>query len=154
MADDPVDQIKDNWDESMCVLGIVAYDYLLPLINVNYGIIIATQRSTYVPENIQAPYGAKHFLLYIVGHNDAEVDALATHLIYLFDSAIDMSLNSTYSRFWIDYDNAQFMKTINEIPINESVKRIAQCSMWASLREHAGHRLGEPRYSTRLGGES
>lgn len=152
-ADDVVSFIQFYYDSTTYAGAIFAYDSGCPLKYIGYGIVFSEQRQTFVPENINAPWGADHYTVYIAGNSKTQVENLAKHLITLFNSTMDMSLNTTYVRFWLDYDNAQWLKNIDDEPINENWRKIAACSVWCSKKEHTGQQLLDPRYTTKLGNE-
>lgn len=150
---DIVSYIQYYYDSTTYAGLIIAYDSSCPIKHVGYGIIFQEQRQTFVPENINAPWGADHYNVYIIGNSRSQIEAIARHMITLFNSTMDMTLNTSYAQFWLDYDNAQWLKSWEDRPINENWRKIANCSVWCSKREHTGQQILDPRYNTRLGGD-
>jgi len=153
-ANDIISFIQFYYDSTLYAGAIFAYDYNCPAEYIGYGIGFTELRQTFVPEHIHAPFGADHYTVYLIGNTKTQVENLAKHLIALFTSTMDMTLNTLYARFWLDYDNAQWLKNWNEIPLNENWRRMATCSVWCAKKEHTGEQILDPRYNTKLGNES
>ena len=145
VADEPKAFLAAHWTNSICTKPnqVDNYETTNPKA-VGRGIIFRTQRVAFVPETIQAPFGANHWTTYIMGSSVDQIEALLTQLVAQFDVEANYTTNATFSRFWIDINNVQYLGEFEDKKSSQQW-RIAVADVWGSKKIHDAHRLGDPR---------
>jgi hypothetical protein len=144
-GDDPANVFTDNWVAALCHQGVIDNLRDFPVEFVGYGMIFDRKRNNLAPQNIQAPFGFHYFDVWLIGSSPEDIDAFLKQCAAISDSATIFTANTTYSRFFIDVDNVQFLHEWKGIPLGVNVRHIALAGLWAVLRIHDAHRIGDPR---------
>jgi hypothetical protein len=145
MADDPASVFSTFWNAALCTKGRIDYLRDHPVEHAAYGIIFDRKRNNLAPQNIQVPFGFHYFDTWLIGYNQDNIDDFLVQAAAICDSATNFTTNVTYSRFFIDVDNVQFLSEYKGIQLGVNVRHIALAGLWAVLRKHDAHRLGDPR---------
>ena len=147
-ADEPKAFLAAHWTNSICTKPnqVDNYETTNPKA-VGRGIIFRRQRTTFIPDTIQAPFGADYWLTYIMGSTVDQVDTLLTQLAAQFDPDANYTTNNSYSHFWVNINNAQYLTEFEDKKASQQW-RICVLDIFGSKKVHDGHRLFEPRYNT------
>jgi len=150
MADDIKNVLIDNWDATIITKGTIDYIENHPVEAVGNGIILRKAIQKNIPETIQAPFGFEFYIAYLVHTSLDNLNSLILELIHICDGASHFASNTIYYQFFVDVDNVQHLTEWKEKPLT-NFWRISTLNIWCPLKAIAGHRIGDPRYSTRLG---
>jgi hypothetical protein len=143
MSVDIVSVLEAKWVAALCTKGKIEYDTLIPPTMVGYGVIFRYTEAGYIPDTINAPYGADHYLCYIIGRTTAELNNLIGHLIYLFDDTTGSvyTSNTSYSRFYIDSENVKILDKYDDTHPCTTNWRVALTNVWCVKKYHDKNRL-------------
>jgi hypothetical protein len=152
-ADEPKAFLAAHWTNSICTKPnqVDNYETSNPKA-VGRGVVFKRQRVSFVPDSIQAPYGADHWTTYIMGSTMDQIEALLTQLVTQFDTEANYTTNNSYSRFWIDVNNVQFLEEFEQKHSSQQW-RICVTDVWGSKKVHVANRLAEPRFNPQEGGK-